>query len=286
MHGFLAVDKPAGMTSRDAVDRAAAWLPRGTRLGHTGTLDPLATGVLVLAVGAGTRLAEYVQALRKTYVAGIRLGAGSDTDDAEGTVTPVEGCVAPDRSAIALALAGFVGAIEQVPPAFSAAHVDGQRAYDLARKGKEVELAPRKVHIERIELLRYEYPRLDIEVRCSKGTYIRSLARDLGERLGCGGYIESLRRTMVGPFDVTSAVGLDAERAESLGRLQPLETGLTGLPRIILAPADAMGFCQGRKKELTEAPCGIAAVFGQDGMLLGVGEVSGRTLAPVKVIQV
>ena len=137
--GLLVLDKPGGVTSRDAVDRALHWFPRGTRVGHTGTLDPLATGVLVLCLGAATRLAEYVQRMSKTYRAGVRLGARSDTDDADGAVTAVDGA-APDAAALAAALAGFVGAIDQTPPAFSAAKVAGRRAYDLARQGQEVDL--------------------------------------------------------------------------------------------------------------------------------------------------
>src|SRR5207302_48401 len=129
-----------GVTSRDAVDRAQRWFPRGTRIGHTGTLDPLATGVLVLCLGAATRLVEYVQRMAKTYRAGFRLGATSDTDDADGKITPVESAAPPNAAAVAACLAGFVGAIDQTPPAYSAAKVAGRRAYDLARQGHEVDL--------------------------------------------------------------------------------------------------------------------------------------------------
>src|SRR5262249_9674427 len=177
--GLLVLDKPAGITSRSAVDRALRWFPRRTRLGHAGTLDPLATGVLVLCLGGATRLAEYVQRMGKTYTSTFVLGATSDTDDADGTVTPVPGAADPGRGAVAAALAGLVGTLEQVPPAFSAAKVTGRRAYDLARRGEEVPLRPRPVEVYGIDVLRYEYPFLDVEVRCGKGTYIRALARDL-----------------------------------------------------------------------------------------------------------
>ena len=143
LDGLLVLDKPGGVTSRDAVDRALRWFPRGTRIGHTGTLDPLATGVLVLCLGAATRLAEYVQRMSKTYRAGLRLGARSDTDDADGVVTPVDRRRRRLSTTVAAALAGFVGEIDQTPPAFSAAKVAGRRAYDLARQGLEVDLRPR-----------------------------------------------------------------------------------------------------------------------------------------------
>src|ERR1043166_4448316 len=181
-HGLLVVDKPGGITSRDAVDRAQRWFPKGTRIGHTGTLDPLATGVLVLCIGSATRLTEYVQRMAKTYRAGIVLGARSDTDDADGAITPVSDIRTPAAGEVQAALAAFVGNIAQVPPAFSAAKLGGRRAYDLARRGQDVSLAPRTVTIHGIDLLSYGFPQLEIEVRCGKGTYVRSLARDLGER--------------------------------------------------------------------------------------------------------
>src|SRR5262249_2168360 len=170
-HGVLVLDKPGGITSRAAVDRAQRWFPPGTRLGHTGTLDPLATGVLALCVGVATRLTEYGQRMNKPSRTGLLLGAQSDTDDADGTITPVAEAQAPQRAVVERALAGFIGEIEQVPPAYSAAKVTGRRAYDLARQGEEVVLQPRRVRIYGIDLLAYDYPRLELEVRCGKGTY-------------------------------------------------------------------------------------------------------------------
>ena len=204
--GLLVIDKPTGMTSRTAVDRASGWFPRKTRIGHTGTLDPLASGVLVLCIGLATRLTEYVQCMSKVYRAGVTFGASSNTDDAEGAVTPTPHVLVPARQDVERALASFVGAIQQVPPAYSAAMVSGRRAYDLARQGKEVSLTPRTVVVHAIDVLGYEYPHLEIEVRCGKGTYIRSLARDLGEELGCGGFIASLRRLAVGCFQAGEPV--------------------------------------------------------------------------------
>src|SRR5438105_3717785 len=174
-NGLLVLDKPGGMTSRAALDRAQRWFPRRTRLGHTGTLDPLATGVLVLCLGVATRLTEYVQRMKKTYRAGVRLGARSNTDDADGTVEAVRVDVVPAGEAILRCLDGFIGEIEPVPPAFSAAKVTGQRAYNRARRGEEVTLEPRRVRIDAIELVEYAYPHLGLLVHCGKGTYIRSL---------------------------------------------------------------------------------------------------------------
>ena len=236
--GLLVLDKPGGLTSRAALDRALRWFPRGTRMGHTGTLDPLATGVLVLCLGAATRLAEYVQRMGKTYRTTLRLGARSDTDDADGTVTPAEVAVPPDTAAVLAALPGFTGTIEQVPPAYSAAKVTGQRAYDLARQGRQVELQARRIDVYGLDLLRYEYPYLDLEVRCGKGTYIRSLARDLGERLGCGALVQTLRRTRVGPFTAEEAVTLETEAQAARSRVLPVGLAVVELPRAVLRAAE------------------------------------------------
>jgi tRNA pseudouridine55 synthase len=233
-HGLLVLDKPGGLTSRAAVDRALRWFPRGTRLGHTGTLDPLATGVLVLCVGTATRLAEYVQQMSKTYRTVLRLGARSDTDDADGTVTPVPGAFAPARATLEQVVGELVGDIDQVPPAYSAIKVTGQRAYDRARRGEEMALEPRRVRVHGIKVCGYEYPRLELEIHCGKGTYIRSLARDLGERLGCGALVEVLRRTRVGPFVPEQATPLDADAATARQRLLPLAAAVEGLTKITL----------------------------------------------------
>jgi tRNA pseudouridine55 synthase len=291
VNGLLVLDKPGGLTSRAALDRALRWFPRGTRMGHTGTLDPLATGVLVLCLGAATRLAEYVQRMGKTYRTTLRLGARSDTDDADGAVTAVEGAVPPDPAAVAAALPGFVGSIQQVPPAYSAAKVTGQRAYDLARQGQEVELQARRIDVYGIDLLRYAYPYLDLEVRCGKGTYIRSLARDLGERLGCGALVQTLRRTRVGPFTAEEAVTLDTEPEAARSRVLAAAMAVAELPRVVLHAAEverlrrgqAVPFSGGKGDggEATEV-----AVFDGTDRLVGVAacDPGRRLLRPQKVL--
>jgi tRNA pseudouridine55 synthase len=246
-HGLLVVDKPLGMTSRAAVDALQSIFPSGTRLGHAGTLDPLATGVLLICAGAATRLTEYIQRMEKTYCTRLRLGARSDTDDCEGTIVPVAVTQHPRQEAVLEALQPFVGEIEQVPPAYSAAKVTGQRAYDLARAGRDFSLRARTVHIRSLDLLAYDYPWLDIQVRCGKGTYIRSLARDLGERLGCGALVETLRRTRIGPFDESLIQSLPSATLEMSRPLLPLSWAVADLPRIDLQEAEIVHIRHGRR---------------------------------------
>ncbi len=230
MNGFLVIDKPGGMTSRDVVNRIQRCFPRKTKIGHTGTLDPLATGVLVVCIGAATRLADYVQAMSKSYTARFRLGVTSTTDDADGELTENPLVCCPSRAEIQGWLDRFVGIIEQLPPSFSALKVAGQRAHLLARKGDEVPLTPRPVRIDAIRLTAYDWPYLDLEVDCGKGTYIRSIARDLGEKLGCGGMVETLRRTRIGPYTATQGVGLDRDSREI--KLLPLLTALADMTQM------------------------------------------------------
>jgi tRNA pseudouridine55 synthase len=226
--------------------------------------------------------------MSKTYRSRFRLGARSDTDDADGTIAPAPSTVAPDLAAVAARLAEFVGTIEQVPPAFSAAKIAGRRAYDLARRGEEVVLAPRPVRVHALTLLDYGYPLLDVEVHCGKGTYIRSLARDLGERLGCGAYVETLRRTRVGPFRVQDALSLDADADNARRRLLPVETAVAELPRVVLPNADGRRLCQGQAVECTNTRSGGGpiAVFDAGGRLLAVAECdpTGNVLRPAKVL--
>jgi tRNA pseudouridine55 synthase len=287
MHGLLVIDKPGGITSRDAVNRAQRWLPPGTRLGHTGTLDPLATGVLVLCIGHATRLAEYVQRMPKTYEASILLGAHSDTDDADGTVTPAAACTVPTAAQVTKALQCFVGTIDQVPPAYSAAKVTGRRAYALARRGDAVSLVPRPVTIHAIDLVHYEFPRLDIVVRCSRGTYIRSVARDLGARLGCGGYIVSLRRTRVGSFDAAAALSLDADAAAARAALRPMALAVAELPRRMLTAAEAARVRHGQPLPLSveDMAGGGIALFDDSNRIVAIGTIDRDhgTLRPGKV---
>ncbi len=290
--GLLVVDKPSGMTSRTAVDAALRWFPRGTRLGHTGTLDPLATGLLVLCLGNATRLVEYVQKMGKTYRARFLLGARSDTDDADGNVASVPGATAPEAAEVSACLASFLGTIEQVPPAYSAAKVRGRRAYDLARRGDEVALRPRAVTIYSIELLDYHYPHLDLQVHCGKGTYIRSLARDAGERLGCGALVETLRRTRLGPFMVEEAVPLEADAETARAALLPMERAVVELPRLSLSETELGRLRRGQSVPLAEALArleneGQVAVFDAEGRLVAIGciDSSCKLLLPSKVLR-
>jgi tRNA pseudouridine55 synthase len=288
-HGLLVLDKPGGMTSRDAVDRAQRWFPRGTRIGHTGTLDPLATGVLVLCVGIATRLTEYVQRMAKTYRTRVLLGARSDTDDADGNLLPVNVPRVPELNDVLRSLAEFVGDIDQVPPAYSAAKLGGRRAYALARQGNEVTLQPRRVQVYGIDLLAFEYPHLELEVRCGKGTYIRSLARDLGERLGCGGLVETLRRTRVGPFEAENAVSLETDAAIARSRLLPTAAAVSELPRVVLDQAAALRLRQGQEVCLSGPIADLeVAVVDDAGYLVAIAEVDRerRMLRPVKVLPV
>jgi tRNA pseudouridine55 synthase len=281
-HGLLVLDKPGGMTSRDAVNQIQRTLPRGTKIGHTGTLDPLATGVLVVCLGHATRLAEYVQAMGKTYRSTFLLGATSDTDDADGTVTATPGVRPASRDAIDAALARFVGEIEQVPPAYSAAKVAGRRAYDLARRGTEVDLLPRRVSVDGIDVLSFAWPNLEVEVRCAKGTYIRSIARDLGAALGCGGLVTALRRTRVGPFTTEQAIPLDVDIDTICLHLRPMSDAVAELPRVELDDAEAERLRNGQAIQF-RAPTGELALF-CDGNLVGIAESDGARLRPSKII--
>jgi tRNA pseudouridine55 synthase len=213
--GLMVIDKPLKRTSMDVcrwVRRrlVLAGAPKRVKVGHGGTLDPLATGVLVVMVGKATRLCERVMQGQKVYLAHVDLQAFSSTDDAEGERTIVHVTTPPTPEQVRVACAKFVGeAVMQTPPAYSAMKIDGQRAYDLARAGKDVKLAPRPVRIDAIRIESYAWPQLVIEVTCGKGTYIRSLARDIGSALGTGGMLTGLRRTRVGRWTLDGAIELD-----------------------------------------------------------------------------
>ena len=213
--GLLVVDKPEGPTSMDICRVVKACLRRGgapksVKVGHGGTLDPLATGVVVVLVGrAATRLCDEVMAGEKRYLAEVDLSRRSTTDDREGEQTEISVIRAPEKAEVAAACAQFVGTIEQVPPAHSAIWVDGQRAYKLARAGEQPQMKARPVEIHAIKIVEYVFPRLVLDVRCGKGTYIRSLARDVGMALGVGGMLAGLRRTAVGAFSIEDAVPLN-----------------------------------------------------------------------------
>ncbi|MCS0497988.1 tRNA pseudouridine(55) synthase TruB [Protaetiibacter mangrovi] len=280
--GLLLVDKPQGVTSHDVVARARRLL--GTRkVGHAGTLDPMATGLLLLGVGSATRLLTYLVGLDKEYAATIRLGARTDTDDAEGEVTATADASGVSDADIAAGVAALTGPIEQVPSTFSAIKVDGRRAYDRARAGEQVELASRPVTIHAFDVhaIRREGRLLDVDARvaCSSGTYIRALARDLGAGLGVGGHLTALRRTRVGPFDVADALELPDPRehpdapapalltsAEVAGRLFP----------VVRLDADATrDVAHGKRIELEAPDAAVAAALTPDGHLAALVELRG-----------
>lgn len=227
--GILVLDKPLGLTSMTAV-AAVRRRAGGVRTGHAGTLDPLATGVLVLALGRATRSIERLMATEKRYRTEIDLTAFTTTDDREGERTEVAAAAPPDEAAVRAALARFTGTIQQRPPAFSAMKVGGRRAYAAARKGTPMELAPRPVRVDAIEPVAYRWPLVTLDIRCGKGFYVRSLARDLGVALGTGGHCASIRRTAVGPFTLDEARPLDAlPQRLATGDLLPLEAALARL---------------------------------------------------------
>jgi tRNA pseudouridine55 synthase len=225
--------------------------------------------------------------MTKTYQTRVRLGAASDTDDAEGTITLRAVERPPDKETVERGLAQLVGEQEQVPPAFSAAKVTGRRAYALARRGEDVALKPRRVQVHDIHLLAFEYPRLELEVVCGKGTYIRSLARDLGERLACGGLVEALRRTRVGPFTADDALPLESEPTTAGARLFPLAAAVADLSRVRCDDQGVRRLRQGQKVATAALPgAEECAVFDGEGTLVAICRVEGASglLHPVKVL--
>ena len=209
MQGMLIFDTPRGWSSMQAVSRVRR-AAGGTKTGHAGTLDPLATGVLLCCLGKATKQIDRFMGMTKVYETGVDLTGFTTTDDREGELTRVEVVTPPTREQIEAALTKFIGNVEQRPPNFSAIHVDGQRAYKLARAGKPVEIKSRVIRIDVIEVMAYEWPIVKLRVTCGKGTYIRSLARDLGVALGTGGHLSELRRTAIGPYVIEKAI--NAER--------------------------------------------------------------------------
>lgn len=204
MFGILNVDKPAGWTSRDVVNHIQR-LVCPAKVGHAGTLDPLATGVLVVCLGPATRMIEYIQRMQKRYLATFFFGRESDTEDTTGEVVELPAAHQPSRSEIESVLPRFIGEIEQRPSAYSALKVDGTRAYKLARRGEQPSLMPRRIHIYQIKIVEYTFPKLVLDVTCGSGTYVRALGRDIAQSLGTGAVMSELRRTAVGDFNVSKA---------------------------------------------------------------------------------
>lgn len=315
VHGWVIVDKPAGVTSTQAVGIVRRAF-NAQKAGHGGTLDPLATGLLPIALGEATKTVSYVMEGEKTYCFTARWGEARTTDDLEGEVTTQSG-LRPTRPEIEAAATAFVGDIQQTPPAFSAVRVDGRRAYDLARAGEEVEIEPRQVTIHGLELLNRPDPdTAEFEVTCGKGTYVRSLARDLGERLGCFGHVTNLRRTRVGPFDERDAIALadikefmhslprpDSEFTENSGDLPegladcllPLETALDDIPALILTRSEAERLRNGQPVPVLRtanrdciAPLadGDTLWAGADGKPVALLRLEGHMVHPVRVLNI
>jgi tRNA pseudouridine55 synthase len=275
--GLILVDKPDGPTSHRVVHRVR----QGTgirKVGHAGTLDPRASGLLVLCLGAATRLSEYISASSKCYEAVVRFGAATRTYDGDGEVVR-RSTEIPSREQVDAALQAFTGEIQQTPPPFSAVKVSGQHAYDLARSGKEVELSPRTVTIHALRVSGYEPPDLAMEIECSAGTYIRSLAHDLGERLGCGAYLGALRRTKAGPFHLDQAVTLDRlEQAFLDGTwpafVRPPTEALPGFARLQFDAEQVDRIRLGHSVAATPGSHGLACALDQNGELVAVLEAT------------
>jgi len=293
LDGILLLDKPAGMSSNAAL-QAVRRLFRAEKGGHTGSLDPLATGLLPLCFGEATKLAGLLLGSDKAYEAGIMLGATTDTDDADGQVLRRRPVPALEHARLQAALAALTGTLQQRAPVYSALKQGGEPLYARARRGEAIEAPVREVVVHAIELLEAGPDRLRLHVTCGSGTYVRSLARDLGEALGCGAHIARLRRLWVDPFRRPSMWTLDqlqalagAEGEVALDAcLLPLEAGLAGFPRVDLAPAEALRFGQGQRLRGDWPAADPAAVFGVDGRALGLARVdpAGR-LSPQRLFR-
>jgi len=295
LDGILLLDKPAGMSSNAAL-QVARRLFRAEKGGHTGSLDPLATGLLPLCFGEATKLAGHLLGSDKAYEAGILLGTTTDTDDADGQPLLQRPVPALDRATLEAALVPFTGALRQRAPVYSALKQGGEPLYARARRGEAIEAPVRDVVVRSIELLDFDAAGLRLRVTCGSGTYIRSLARDLGEVLGCGAHIASLRRLWVEPFtaprmhtleELAALAGAAGEGEAALEAcLLPLSAGMTGFPRVELDAAEAARFAQGQRLRGPWAPAEPAGVFTADGVPLGLGsvEADGR-LSPQRLFR-
>ncbi|MEX1997419.1 MAG: tRNA pseudouridine(55) synthase TruB [Candidatus Andersenbacteria bacterium] len=288
--GVIAIDKPAGITSHDAV-AAMRRITGIRRIGHTGTLDPFATGLLLLVVGSATRLAEHAHDLAKTYEATVVLGATSDTDDGTGKITP-QSARQPQRDLVAATLQQFVGPIQQVPPAYAALKRQGKRLYVYARAGENIPRLPRPVTIETLELIHYHYPYIDIRVVSRRGTYIRALARDIGQSLETGAYLKTLRRTKIGKFTVQNSPPLAQVTAHNFPQLlQPSRVLVEHLPALTLTPDNVAQLKQGRSIPWSSlnhplTPDSPLALLDSHGDLIGIGHFHppSATLSPHKIL--
>ena len=285
--GVLLLDKPYAMTSNAALQTARRLL-NAQKAGHTGTLDPLASGLLALTFGEATKFSADLLHADKTYIAGIKLGQKTTTGDLEGDFLQNRP-VRVNRADIEKALNAFRGDILQVPPMFSALKRDGKTLYDLAREGVSIERQARSVRIEKLEILEFADELLTVEVTCSKGTYIRVLAEDIGEALGCGAHLASLRRTKVGVLSLEDAVTLQALETmsvdERLATLKPLDALMQTLPAVHLSENDRVRFCHGQRLALGLPSCPRVRVYGPDEQMVGTARVNERgVLEPERLI--
>ncbi|MEX1147887.1 MAG: tRNA pseudouridine(55) synthase TruB [Sphingomonadales bacterium] len=286
VNGWLAIDKPLGLTSTQVVGRVRR-LTDACKVGHGGTLDPLATGILPIALGEATKAIPYVMDATKVYDFTVRWGEATDTDDAEGSVTETA-AYRPDAASIEAVLGDFTGAITQVPPAYSAIKVDGQRAYDLARDGQTVVLAARQVTVERITLL--GLPDADhgaFRVVCGKGTYVRALARDMARALGTAGHLSALRRTRVGPFNEGTMISLEkleelVHSAPAQKAVLPVETALDDIPALAVTEAEALRLRQGQAVHVPHRREGVIRIMADD-VLIAIGDLKGGRIRPLRV---
>ena len=287
--GWLLVDKPAGMTSTAVVNKVR-WCFDANKAGHAGTLDPDATGLLPVALGEATKTIAYLGDALKAYEFRMRLGVATRTDDAEGEVLE-ERDTRPGDADIEAALPAFVGDIQQVPPQFSAVKVDGERAYDIARGGGEMELAARDLYVDELSLIgRPDVDHADLRFVCGSGGYVRSIARDLGQVLGCLGHVLWLRRAWVGPFDIEDAVALEqvealAKSPEIDGLMKPVGLALEGLPELRATEAGAMRMRNGNPGQVLpgQADYGDLAWASLDGIPVAVGRFRAGELHPERV---
>jgi tRNA pseudouridine55 synthase len=287
--GWLVVDKPAGLTSTAVVNKVK-WAFQAKKAGHAGTLDPDATGVLAVALGEATKTVPYITDALKAYTFTVRLGQSTNTDDAEGEVIDTSD-LRPDDAAIKAVLGQFVGDIMQVPPKFSAVKIDGQRAYKLARDGEDVELAARPLWVEELLLVgRPDADHVTLEMTCGKGGYVRSIARDLGEVLGCFGHVRELRRVWSGPFDAKDGLTLDqiqelARTPELDTHLRPLEEGLQDLPEVRATPEGATRLRNGNPGMViaSDVEYGDEAWASLEGKAVAVGRYKAGELHPSRV---
>lgn len=288
MQGFLNLNKPLMWTSHDCVARSRKLL-RLKRVGHAGTLDPCATGVLPIALGKATRLLQYLPT-DKAYNATIRLGVRTATDDLEGEIIASKPCAELSLATVKAALRQFEGKIVQIPPSYSAIQVDGKRLYDLARKGEAVEVPARTVEIFGMEILDWrsgDFPELDVAIACGSGTYIRAIARDLGEVLQTGGTLAGLTRTVSSGFHLKDSLTLtDLEAQLEAGTFQPIppDAPLQYLPSVTLAATPAQKWCQGQRISVTDI-IGIVRVIHEEGHFLGIAQAEANVLIPTMVFE-